>query len=136
MNDSMGAYVAQETVKLMISRGINIKESRALILGIAFKENCPDIRNSRVIDIVNELQTYSVDIDIYDPWASVFEVNEAYNLDLIISKKELKRDYDAIILAVAHKEFLELDIQDLKSDNGIIFDVKSLYPKSKVDARL
>lgn len=136
MNDSMGSYVAQETVKIMINNGATIKGANALVLGITFKENCPDIRNSRVIDIIREFETYHVNVDVYDPWASKEEVKHEYDLDLISDTNELKDNYDAIILAVSHLEFLELDITSLKSDIGVIFDVKSLLPKQIVDARL
>jgi len=136
MNDSMGSYVAQETVKMMINKGATIKGSNALVLGITFKENCPDIRNSRVIDIIREFQSYHINVDVFDPWASKDEVKHEYNLDLITSTASLKNNYEAIILAVSHKEFLELDVTVLKSDIGVIFDVKSLLPKQIVDARL
>jgi UDP-N-acetyl-D-glucosamine/UDP-N-acetyl-D-galactosamine dehydrogenase len=136
MNDSMGSYVAQETVKMMINKGATIKGSNVLVLGITFKENCPDIRNSRAIDIIREFETYHVNVDVFDPWASKDEVKHEYNLDLITSTANLKNSYEAIILAVSHKEFLELDVTALKSDIGVIFDVKSLLPKQIVDARL
>jgi UDP-N-acetyl-D-galactosamine dehydrogenase len=136
MNDSMGSYVAQETVKMMIKKGARIKGSNVLVLGITFKENCPDIRNSRVIDIIHEFETYDVNVDVYDPWASKDEVEHEYNLDLLTATSNLKTNYDAIILAVSHNQFLELDLIGLKSDIGVIFDVKSLLPKQIVDARL
>lgn len=136
MNDSMGGYVAQETVKMMIKKGARIKDSNVLVLGITFKENCPDIRNSRVIDIIEEFETYGVNVDVYDPWASKDEVKHEYGFDLLDDGSQLKGNYDAIVLAVSHNEFLELDLQDLKSDIGVIFDVKSLLPKENVDARL
>lgn len=136
MNDSMGAYVATETVKLMIKKGATIKGSNVLVLGITFKENCPDIRNSRVIDIIKEFQTYDVQVDVYDPWASVDEVKHEYGFDLITTTNALKAHYDAIVLAVSHKEFLQIDIQALKATNAVIFDVKSLLPANQVDARL
>lgn len=136
MNDSMGSYVATETVKMMINKGATIKGSNALVLGITFKENCPDIRNSRVIDIIEELQSYHVNVDVYDPWASTEEVKHEYNLDLKSSMDDLQSNYDAIILAVSHNEFLELSIDNLKSDNCVVFDVKSLLPINSVDARL
>ncbi len=136
MNDSMGSYVATETVKMMINKGATIKGSNALVLGITFKENCPDIRNSRVIDIIEELQSYHVNVDVYDPWASTEEVKHEYNLDLKSSMDNLQSNYDAIILAVSHNEFLELSIDNLKSDNCVVFDVKSLLPINSVDARL
>ncbi|MDN3492445.1 nucleotide sugar dehydrogenase [Winogradskyella bathintestinalis] len=136
MNDSMGSYVATETVKMMIKKGATIKDSKALVLGITFKENCPDIRNSRVIDIIEELETYHVNVDVYDPWASKEEVKNEYNLDLISDFEVLSSDYDAVILAVSHNEFLKLDITKLKSQTGVVFDVKSLLPIDTVDARL
>ncbi|MCF6294149.1 MAG: nucleotide sugar dehydrogenase [Flavobacteriaceae bacterium] len=136
MNDSMGSYVAQETVKMMIKKGATIKGSNVLVLGITFKENCPDIRNSRVIDIIREFETYDVNVDVYDPWASKDEVEHEYNLDLITAISSLKANYDAIILAVSHNQFLELNLTGFKSDIGVIFDVKSLLPKQIVDARL
>ena len=136
MNDSMGSYVATETVKMMIKKGATIKGSNALVLGITFKENCPDIRNSRVIDIIEEFESYHVNVDVYDPWASKEEVKHEYKLDLKTSMSELKSDYDAIILAVSHNEFLEISLDNLKSDNCVIFDVKSLLPHDSVDGRL
>lgn len=136
MNDSMGSYVAQETVKMMIKKGARIKGAKALVLGITFKENCPDIRNSRVIDIIEEFQTYDVEVDVYDPWASAEDVKHEYDLDLLTSSEELNGSYDAIVLAVSHNEFLELNLQKLKSDIGVIFDVKSLLPRESVDGRL
>ena len=136
MNDSMGGYVAQETVKMMIKKGARIKEANVLVLGITFKENCPDIRNSRVIDIIKEFETYNVNVDVYDPWASKEEVRHEYDFELLDAESQLKTDYDAIVLAVSHNEFLELDLNKLKSDIGVIFDVKSLLPKHIVDARL
>ena len=136
MNDSMGSYVAMETVKMMIKKGATIKGSKALVLGITFKENCPDIRNSRVIDIIEEFQSYHLDVDVYDPWASKEEVKHEYGIDLISNYANLSTDYDAVVLAVSHKEFLELDITKLKSQTGVVFDVKSLLPRDAVDARL
>lgn len=136
MNDSMGSYVATETVKMMIDKGATIKGSNALILGITFKENCPDIRNSRVIDIITELQSYHVNVDVYDPWASKEEVKDEYGLDLKTSVNDLDSDYDAVILAVSHKEFLDLKLENLKSHRSVVFDVKSLLPIEEVDSRL
>ncbi|MBU2929567.1 nucleotide sugar dehydrogenase [Winogradskyella psychrotolerans] len=136
MNDSMGGYVATETVKMMIKKGATIKGSKALVLGVTFKENCPDIRNSRVIDIIEELETYDVNVDVYDPWASVEEVKHEYGFDLITDFAELSSDYEAVILAVSHNEFLKLDITKLKSQTGVVFDVKSLLPIDTIDARL
>ncbi len=136
MNDSMGSYVAQETVKMMINKGATIKGSNVLVLGITFKENCPDIRNSRVIDIIEELESYHVNVDVFDPWASKAEVQHEYGFGLMTSDSQLRSDYEAIILAVSHNEFLELSLDQLKGEHGVIFDVKSLLPKQQVDARL
>ena len=136
MNDSMGSYVATETVKMMIKKGATIKDSNALVLGMTFKENCPDIRNSRVIDIIKEFQSYHVNVDVYDPWASKEEVKNEYDIDLKSSMSDLKPAYDAIILAVSHDEFLEISLDNLKSDTCVTFDVKSLLPRDSVDGRL
>jgi len=136
MNDSMGGYVAQETVKMMIKKGARIKGSKVLVLGITFKENCPDIRNSRVIDIVKEFESYDVEVEVYDPWASAEEVMHEYGVNLICTDTKLASKYEAIVLAVSHDKFLNLDIQNLKSETGVIFDVKSLLPKESVDGRL
>ncbi len=133
LNDSMGPYVAEQTVKLMVKQDLRVKEARVLVLGITFKENCPDIRNTRVIDIIRELQEYSLAVDIYDPWASNDEVMEEYGLSLIT---EPKGPYDAIILAVAHKRFNELDVLSLKKSQGIIYDVKGVLDKEIVNGRL
>lgn len=136
MNDSMGGYVATETVKMMIKKGATIKGSKVLVLGITFKENCPDIRNSRAIDIIREFETYHVNVDVFDPWASAEEVEHEYGLDLICQASDLKTNYDGIVLAVSHNEFLELDIMALKAANGVVFDVKSLLPHGQADGRL
>ena len=136
MNDSMGSYVASEVVKMMINKGATIKGANALVLGITFKENCPDIRNSRAIDIVREFETYHINVDVYDPWASKDEVKEEYGFELKNNGDGLRSDYDAIILAVAHDEFSTIDLNKLKSNIGVIFDVKSFFPSNQVDARL
>ncbi len=136
MNDSMGSYVASETVKMMIKNGATIKGAKTLVLGITFKENCPDIRNSRAIDIVREFESYAIEVDVYDPWASAEEVKDEYDFDLKSELEDLNPPYEAIIVAVSHKEFLNMDLENLKSDIGIIFDVKALLPRDRVDARL
>lgn len=134
VNDYIGLFVANKVVKLMIQNGISVKESNALILGVTFKENCPDIRNSKVIDIVNELFQFNINVDIYDPYADKQEVKEEYGIHLL---DKIGRTYDAIILAVSHQDFLELEIHKLKSnDSSIIFDTKSFLDRSIVDARL
>ncbi|PKP51756.1 MAG: nucleotide sugar dehydrogenase [Bacteroidetes bacterium HGW-Bacteroidetes-1] len=135
LNDGMGAYVAGEVVKLMLKAGKQVKDSRVLMLGITFKENCPDIRNTRAIDIYKELITYGIEVDIYDPWASPAEVKHEYGLELLNTyPKEI--GYGAIILAVAHNEFREIDMHQHKKNGAIIFDVKGILPKKLIDARL
>jgi UDP-N-acetyl-D-galactosamine dehydrogenase len=136
MNDSMGAYVAQETVKLMVAKGTVIKKASVLILGMTFKENCPDIRNSRVIDIINEFKSFSLNVDVYDPWASGEAVKKEYDLDLITELGLLNKNYDAVVLAVAHHEFLAFDLDAVKGKKAVVFDVKSQLKRNQVDGRL
>jgi UDP-N-acetyl-D-galactosamine dehydrogenase len=133
INDTMGIFVAAKVVKLMIQRSSSVKGSRILVLGITFKENCPDIRNSRVIDVIKEFQDFGANVEVHDPWANKEEVKHEYNLDLI---KELSGQYDAIVLAVSHKEFDSLDFENLKHDKTVIYDIKGKLDKSKVTARL
>ncbi|MCG3692880.1 Vi polysaccharide biosynthesis UDP-N-acetylglucosamine C-6 dehydrogenase TviB [Aliarcobacter butzleri] len=129
LNDNMGIYVANQVIKLMIKKGHKIEGSKVLVLGITFKENCPDIRNSRVIDVIEELQEFGCNIDVYDPWADTKEVEHEYNLKLI---KELNiAKYEAIVLAVAHNEFKQLK---LKTNENIVFDIKSILDET--DGRL
>ncbi len=137
LNDNMGSFVAGQIVKLMIKKEQRIAGSKALMLGITFKENCPDIRNSRVIDIINELTEFGVKVDTYDPWANPKEVKNEYGISLV-SKEQLKTNgsYDAIVLAVAHDSFKELDIRALKKDSGIVYDVKGILPPDIIDERL
>lgn len=133
LNDNMGIYVANQVIKLMIKKGHKIEGSKVLILGITFKENCPDIRNSRVIDVIRELQEFGVQICIYDPWADAKEVKHEYNLELLPELPALNT-YDALVLAVSHKEFQELNI--VKNEHQVVYDIKSFLPKTLVDARL
>ena len=135
LNDSMGAHVASEVIKLMLKSGKPVKDSKILLLGITFKENCPDIRNTRATDIVTELKTYGVNVDIYDPWANPVEVKHEYNLN-ILSKYPEGNGYSAIILAVAHNEFKEINMSEHKNNGTIIYDVKGILPREVVDARL
>lgn len=133
VNDNMGIFVANKVVKILIQKGGLIRGGRALVLGVTFKENCPDTRNSKVVDIYNELTQFGLIVDVYDPFANAEEVFKEYNIKLV-SKIE---KYDAIILAVAHDLFLKLDFENLKKDEqSIIFDIKSILPKNIVDARL
>jgi len=133
MNDSMGNYVATEVVKLMIKKNIPIKNSSILILGFTFKENCPDIRNTRVIDIYKSFQDYDINIDVYDPWANTNEVKKEFNFELI---DKISKNYSAIILAVAHDDFLNLSIQSYLNGNGVLYDVKGILNKKIVDGTL
>jgi UDP-N-acetyl-D-galactosamine dehydrogenase len=133
LNDNMGFYVANRVIKNMIQKGHTIAGSRVLVLGITFKENCPDIRNSRAIDVVNEFKEYSCNVDVFDPWADPAEVKHEYGLHLAPKPGS---DYDAVVLAVAHNEFKELDIKALGNKNAIIYDIKGLLDKSIVDERL
>jgi UDP-N-acetyl-D-galactosamine dehydrogenase len=135
LNDNMGRYVASEVVKLMISRDIKVKGAKVLMLGITFKENCPDIRNTRTVDIVAELREYGAKVHIHDPWANPEEVRHEYGLDCIDAPVE--GGYDAIILAVAHAAFAEMAIDKLRSgDNAVIYDVKGVLPTGTIDGRL
>lgn len=137
VNDSMGAYVAGEVVKLMLKAGKLVKDAKILMLGITFKENCPDIRNTRAIDIYQELKSYGVNIDIFDPWADPIEVKKEYDIEMLkTSLNKLSTGYNAIILAVSHNEFKQIDLKAHKSHGSIIFDVKGILPKELVDARL
>lgn len=133
LNDGMGKYIASEAVKQMLQNDLRIRGEKALILGITFKENCPDIRNSKVIDVHDELVSYGLHVDIFDPWASSEEVKNEFGIDLLV---ELKNEYSLIVLAVSHREFTKLKIYDYLFDNGVIYDVKSFLPKDLVSSRL
>jgi UDP-N-acetyl-D-galactosamine dehydrogenase len=130
----MGTFVANKVVKLMIQRGQPIKGARALLLGITFKENCPDVRNTRVTDIYHELESFGMDVDVYDPWADPNIVQQEYGI--VLSNEVPAHTYDAIILAVAHEQFKRLDYSQLKSQQGVLFDTKSFLDRDLVDARL
>lgn len=136
VNDNMGMFVANKVVKLMIQKNHRIGASKGLILGITFKENCPDIRNTRVIDIYNELTQFGMAVDVYDPWANPEEVKSELGVDIITKAPDVS-DYDCIILAVAHKEFLALEIeQTVDLTKQVLFDTKAVLDKTKVDSRL
>lgn len=137
INDSMGEYVVSQVVKLMLKHRIHVEDANVLIMGLTFKENCPDIRNTRVIDIVADLQTYGANIDIHDPWAASKEVNHEYGLTLIENPSIGK--YDAIILAVAHTQFIETGIKRIRQFGRrkcVIYDIKSAFPKAETDGRI
>ena len=126
--------MANKLVKLLIAKTHVISKSKVLILGITFKENCPDIRNSKVIDIVRELQQFNINVDVFDPHADKHEVHEEYNIKLI---SRLDKIYDGIILAVAHKDFLKLDLSMLKKSNSsVVFDTKAFFDRTLIDSRL
>ena len=133
LNDSMGEYVASQVVKLMLNKGISINSSSVLILGITFKENCPDVRNTRIVDVVKALLEYNINISIYDPYANPKEVMDNYGLNCF-NKLPLE-NFDGIILGVAHKEFLSINLKNLKKDISVVYDVKSVLSED-VDGRL
>lgn len=132
INNEMGAYVAKEFIKQLIKKGKKVKDCRIMILGITFKENCPDIRNTRVIDVIRELEDFNVKVDVYDPWANSEEVKDEFNISL---KEDFKQEeYDGIILAVAHSEFKNLTISN--GNSSVWFDIKSYLPKDEMISRL
>ncbi len=133
INDAMGAHVASKVAKLMIDKDLSIKGSKALILGVTFKENCPDIRNSRAIDVYTELKDFGLDVDVYDPWANAAEVKAEYGIDLV---QDLVSNYAAVVLTVSHDKFKEINLEDLKAKNAVVFDTKSLFNPQEIDARL
>lgn len=135
LNDGMGAYVANQNIKLMNKKGVMVKDAKILILGITFKENCPDIRNTKVVDIYSTLNEYTSNITIYDPWADAEHVRKEYGVENI-SQLDSFYKYDAIILAVAHKEFLKVNWKKYLNNNGVIYDVKGIFPKEMIDGRL
>ena len=134
VNDQMGSFVATKLIKLMIKKGIQIKGARVLILGITFKENCPDTRNTKVLDVHKELISYNTEVDIYDPWADKKEVNLEYGIKLVENIDVLQ--YQGIILAVGHTKFLEIDFNLLKDKKVVFFDTKNILDSEFVDASL
>ncbi len=132
INDSMGQYVAHAVIKLMIKREHVVAKSKVLVLGITFKENCPDIRNSRVIDVINELKDFGCSVDVFDPWADKEEVRHEYGIDMFSTLDEVlenkNREYDAIVFAVAHDKYLKMNIKAFANGNTVIYDVKNVYP--------
>jgi UDP-N-acetyl-D-galactosamine dehydrogenase len=135
LNDGMGAYVADELVKYMMLKGIQIIGSKVLILGFTFKENCPDVRNTKVIDIIRRLESFNIDVCIHDPWANADRVKHEYGV--ICQNGEAKNQkYDAIMLAVAHTSFLNIDLKPMLKENTVVYDLKAVLPDNMVDARL
>ena len=135
LNDGMGEYVAHQVIKLMNKKGVLVKDANILLLGITFKENCPDIRNTKIVDIYTTLSEYTNNITIYDPWADKAEVQHEYQIE-ISNTLDATKKYDAIILGVAHKEFLEIDIPSLLNENGVVYDVKGILDRTIIDGRL
>lgn len=135
LNDGMGAYVANQCIKCMNLKGIKVKDAKILILGITFKENCPDIRNTKVVDIYQTLEEYSKNIVVYDPWANPEKVKQEYGIDIITEIPKGEK-YDAVINAVAHEQFSNLDIRSLCVESAVIYDVKGTLPREIIDARL
>ena len=133
VNDNMGIFVANKLIKLLIKNGHKIEGSNVLILGITFKENCPDIRNSRVVDVYNELKEFGVNVTVHDPYADTHEVKEEYGIEIT---SDISDKYDGILLAVSHDEYKSLNLENLKNHNAVVFDIKSMWDKETVDARL
>lgn len=133
INDSMGQYVAGEVVKLMLKNDLKVNGANVLVLGITFKENCPDVRNTKVVDVIKHLQDYSIQVDLHDPWANPVEVEHEYSL--ISSKTLIEKKYDAVVLTVSHKQFLDIDLNELLVENGVLYDVKGVL-NGKVSGRL
>lgn len=133
INDNMGAHIASRVIKLMAQHQLPIHGADVLVLGITFKENCPDIRNSKVVDVINELKSFGTHVDVYDPQADAAEVKHEYGIDLTL--KPLKK-YHAIVLAVAHQEFISIDLNSIKYKNSVLFDVKSVWASKDVTGRL
>lgn len=137
LNDNMGHYIAATVIKKMIKKGIDTAHSRILVMGLTFKENCPDLRNTRVIDIVSEFQEYGIAVDVYDPWVTSEEAKKEYGISLIQSL--VKDTYSALVIAVAHRQFAELSISQIRNlckEKSVIFDVKGLFPRDQVDGCL
>ena len=134
MNDGMGSYLAKEVVKCMIKKGLALRNARVLILGITFKENCPDVRNTKIVDVVAAFKDYGLIVDVFDPWANKEEVKSEYQIELI--GRPVKESYDAVVLGVAHKEFEKLDITLFKKSLSVVYDVKGVLSSDLIDARL
>lgn len=134
LNDGMGAYVANQTIKCMNKKGVMVKDAKILLMGVTFKENCPDVRNTKIVDIYTTLQEYTNNVTVYDPWANADMVKHEYGID-ITTELPIEK-FDAVIMGVAHKQFLSLDVKSLVKEGGVIYDVKGLLPRDIVDGRL
>ncbi len=134
LNDGMGAYVANQTIKCMNKKGVMVKDAKILLMGVTFKENCPDVRNTKIVDIYTTLQEYTNNVTVYDPWANADVVKHEYGID-ITTELPIEK-FDAVIMGVARKQFLSLDVKSLVKEGGVIYDVKGLLPRDIVDGRL
>lgn len=134
LNDSMGDYVASRIVKLMIKKRIPVNHSKLLMLGITFKENCPDVRNTKIVDVIKALKDYGIEVNIYDPWANPDEVQHEYKLNM--TKEIPNEKYDVVVLGVAHKEFMNLNLENLKNENSVVYDVKGVLDTALIDGKL
>ncbi len=137
INDGMGEYVVSQLVKLMLKKRIHVRDANVLIMGLTFKENCPDLRNTRIVDIIDELQNYGVNVDVYDPWVDKDEAEREYDIRPIDQPEQ--GAYDAVVLAVAHQQFKQMSITDVRAltkNTSVIYDLKYLFPADQTDARL
>jgi UDP-N-acetyl-D-galactosamine dehydrogenase len=137
INDNMGIYVAERVAQLMIKKRIHVKGSRILIMGLAFKENCPDLRNSKVVDVIKELTKYGAKVDVHDPWVDAKEAVHEYGLKPV--RKPAKGAYDAVVLAVAHRQFREMGVEAIRSfakKPHVLYDIKYIFRRAEVDGRL
>ncbi len=137
LNDNMGHYIGSRVIKLMINRGIDVSKAKILVLGLTFKENCPDLRNTKVIDIIDELVEYGIDVVVYDPWVDKGEAETEYGIKVISTLEQ--RSYDGVILAVAHNQFVSMTIDDIRElchEKHVVFDVKNIFPPTSTDGRL
>ena len=137
INDNMGLYIAGEVVKLLTDTRLPVKGARVLVMGLTFKENCPDLRNSKVVDVVHELERYGMRIDVHDPWANAKDTRHEYGLKLV--EKPRAQTYDAIVLAVAHSAFKEMGLKAIRrfaKRRHVVYDIKYLFPREETDARL
>ena len=135
LNDGMGAYVGNQVVKLMNKKGILVKDAKILILGVTFKENCPDVRNTKVVDIYTTLEEYTNNITVSDPWADCAEVEKEYRISIVPTIADNEK-FDAVILAVSHKEFAGIDWRNHLTEHGVVYDVKGVLEREFVDGRL
>jgi len=138
INDNMGLFVAMQVVRLMVRKGVSLPDARILVMGITFKEDCPDVRNTRVVDVIRELQEFGADVEVYDPWADPDEVREEYGIE-IVTEKPADGRYAGIVLAVAHRQFIDMSIEAihaLGTPGHVLYDIKSVLPANRVDSRL